>query len=205
MRLNQVIERRLNVDQIQRLSARVTPEEVKSALFYISNKKAPGHDGFSATFFKRNWDYVGNDITEAVLEFFRNGKMLKAWNGTALALIPKIAIPNTMRDFRPIACCNVIYKCISKVLVHRLKGVMADLVGPNQSAFIAGRDIVDNVPFMQEIVRNYHKHEGRPKCAIKVDIQKAYDTIQWQFLFEVLEAMHFPSVMIKWIKECVRM
>lgn len=82
-----------------------------------------GPDGYSANFFKKNWDLVGQDFIDAIMEFFTNGKLLKAWNGTALTLIPKVAVPNTMRDFRPIACCNVIYKCISEVLVHRWFGL----------------------------------------------------------------------------------
>lgn len=92
--------------------------EVKQALFSISSKKAPGLDGFSAGFFKKNWSCVGQDLTNAVLEFFSHGSMLKAWKSTAVALIPKKDVPESMRDFRPISCCNVIYKCISKVIVH---------------------------------------------------------------------------------------
>lgn len=89
-------------------------------------------------------------MTDAMLEFFHSGRMLKAWNATAIALIPKIVFPNTMKDFRPISCCNVIYKCIAKVIVHRLKGLMPSLVGIQQSAFVSSKDIVDSVLFMQE-------------------------------------------------------
>lgn len=117
--------------------------------------------------------------------------------------VPKIAVPNSMRDFRPISCCNVIYKCIAKLIVHRLKHVMPTLIGARQSAFVEGSDIVDNVLFMQEVLKNYHKDDIRPRCALKIDIQKAYDSVSWEFLFGVLDAMDFPHNMPMWIKECV--
>lgn len=115
---------------------------------------------------------MGKDLIEAVMEFFTNRKMLRAWNRTAFTLIPKVPVPATMKEFRPLACCNVICNCISK-------WVLSSLVGQNQSAFISGRDVVDNVIFMQEIVKNYNKVGEEPRCAIKVDLQKAYDTVQW--------------------------
>lgn len=152
--------RKFTADQCNKLDAPVTREEVKIAIFSVANGKAPGPDGYSADFFKNNWEIVGEHVIYVVMEFFVNGKMPKAWNSTVLTLIPKIPIPNTMKDLRPIACCNVLYKCISKVIVHRLKKVKAFLVGTQQTAFIEGRDIVDNVLFMQEIMKNYHKTGG---------------------------------------------
>ena len=107
----------------------ITADEVRSDMFSIDSTKATGSDGCSVAFFKQNWVVVGPDVTEAVLSFFMNGKLLKAWNSTAISLIPKVNVPNTMRDFRPISCCNVVYKCISKVLVRRLKPHLDTLVG----------------------------------------------------------------------------
>lgn len=91
---------------------------------------------------------VGPDVTEAVLSFFRKGKLLKAWNSTAISLIPKIDVPGTMKEFRPIYCCNVVYKCISKVLVGRIKPYLDILARGQQSAFILGRHISDNILLM---------------------------------------------------------
>lgn len=137
------------------------------------------------------------------MEFFPNGRLLGGWNASAVTLIPKIQVPNTMRDFRPVSCCNVVYKCIAKVLVGRLKPVLNDLVGVQQSAFIPGRHIAENILLMQELMRGHHRDNGEPRCAVKIDIQKAYDSVGWGFLKEVLVAMNFPHIMIEWVMECV--
>lgn len=83
-----------------------------------------------------------------------------------------------MKEIRPIACCNVIYKVISKILCAR--------ISQSQSAFVHDRSIADNILLMQEIVRGYHKDRGSPRCAIKVDLQKAYDSASWSFLQYIL-------------------
>ena len=95
--------------------------------------------------FKKSWDYIGKEMCSAVREFFLNGKILKEINATLIALVPKIDTPNKVYDFRPIACCNVIYKCISKVLTNRIKEGLCKIVSLNQSAFVPGRHIQDNI------------------------------------------------------------
>lgn len=111
-----IVRRKLTTDQCSAMIRPVSHKKIKCAMFSTDSKKAPGLNGFGAGTFKQNWDIVGHDIIEAVRSFFINKKLLKSWNSTTISLIPKV-IPATIRDFRPIACCNVVYKCISKVLV----------------------------------------------------------------------------------------
>ncbi|KAJ0431881.1 putative RNA-directed DNA polymerase [Helianthus annuus] len=181
----------------------VTREEVKQAMFGIGENKAPGPDGFTSAFFKQAWDIVGDEVTNAVLDFFDNGKLLKQVNHTILALVPKVDTPNSVLDYRPISCCNVIYKCISKIITDRLKGSLDTLVSINQSAFVPGRKITDNILLTQELMHNYHLNKGQPRCAFKIDIQKAYDTVSWSFLESILKKFGFHHKMIIWIMTCV--
>ncbi|XP_071741046.1 uncharacterized protein [Rutidosis leptorrhynchoides] len=90
-----------------------------------------------------------------------------------------------------------------KIIVSRIKASLDDIVNINQSAFIPGCNIADNILLTQELMRNYHLNRGTPRCAFKVDIQKAYDTIDWEFLHVTLICFGFPSKMVDWIMKCV--
>ena len=108
-----------------------------------------------------------------------------------------------MGNFRPIFCCNVIYKIITKILANRIKEVLKDLINTNQAAFILGRKIGDNIFLTQELVKEYHKNGGPVGCIAKIDIMKAYDSIHLGFLMDSLEAYGFPDQMRMWIKVCI--
>nr|GFA12357.1 hypothetical protein [Tanacetum cinerariifolium] len=129
--------------------------------------------------------------------------LLKELNHTIIALIPKMNAPARVNDYRPISCCNVLFKCINKIIANRLKDSLRRLVSPNQSAFVLGRCISDNILLTQEIMHNYHLDREVPRRAFKVDIQKAYDTVDWEFLRVVLIGFGFHEQMIAWIMECV--
>ncbi|KAJ0855829.1 putative RNA-directed DNA polymerase transcription factor bZIP family [Helianthus annuus] len=153
---------KLNKQEAEQMVVTVSRDEVKKAMFQIADEKAPGPDGYTAKFFKAAWGIIGEDIVDAVLEFFINGKILKEINATIISVVPKVKVPNVVNQFRPIACCNVIYKCISKVLCNRLKNVLGKLVSTNQSAFVPGRLISDNILLSQELVKGYEWKQGDP-------------------------------------------
>ncbi|XP_071719143.1 uncharacterized protein [Rutidosis leptorrhynchoides] len=128
----------------------ITNEEIKIAMFDIDGNKSAGPDRYSAQFFKKAWSIIGHDVCLAIKEFFDTGKLLRQVNTTLIALIPKIDTPNKVSEYRPIACCNVLYKCISKILTNRLKSGLDKLVSCNQSAFLPERSIHDNILVAQE-------------------------------------------------------
>ena len=146
---------------------------------------------------------IGKDVLIAIHNFFYRGRLSKELNHTLLCLLPKIPNASSVSDYRPIACCSVIYKCIAKVIVERMKGSLDLLVGKYQSAFIPGRRIIDNILMAHELVRGYQKDKGQPRCAFKIDIRKAYDTVDWTFLLRMLEGFGFHPVMINWIREMI--
>lgn len=190
-------------NKISDLIKEVSDEEIKLAMFNIGDDKAPGPDGYTSCFFKSAWNVLGKDVISAVKEFFSSGKLLKEVNASIISLIPKVQNPQSVGEFRPIALCNVLYKCISKILANRIKGCLEDVVDPIQNAFIPGRRISDNILLTQELFKNYHRHKGLPRCAFKVDVKKAYDSVNWDFLIDLLHIFGFPVQLIKWIKECV--
>ena len=175
--------------QFDLLAAPVTSVEVKEALFSIHPNKASRPDGFNAFFFRRTWHILGGDITRAIQSFFYSGHMLRELNHASISLVPKVPNPSKLSDYRPISCCKTIYKCLSKILANRLKRVLPSLIDDAQSAFIQGRSISDNILLAQELLRNYHRKDTSARCAIKVDLRRAFDTVRWEFL---LDLMGFP-------------
>ncbi|XP_021734452.1 uncharacterized protein LOC110701169 [Chenopodium quinoa] len=105
----------------------VSHAEIDAALKGIDSTKAPGFDGFNSFFFKRAWHIVKDDIYASVIDFFTKGIFPKQWNCTTITLVPKIPNPSHVKDFRPIACCTVVYKLISKVITARLAAVIGEV------------------------------------------------------------------------------
>lgn len=140
---------------------------------------------------------------DAIKTFFQSGKLLKESNATILTLGPKKPNPSIMGDFRPIACCNVVYKCITKILANRLLLGLDAVISNNQAAFMPLRSILENVLLSQELVRDYHKENGTPRCTLKVDLMKAYDSVNWEFILCCLQSMGAPSKFVHWIRECI--
>ncbi|KAL0292095.1 UNVERIFIED_CONTAM: Retrovirus-related Pol polyprotein from type-2 retrotransposable element R2DM [Sesamum radiatum] len=146
-------------------------------------------------------DWRGSD-TGYILDFFRNGRLLKQINATLISLIPKVNSPAVVAEFRPISCCNVLYKAITKILVQRMRSILDTLISPSQNAFVPGRSI-ENVLLAQELFSGYNQRNLPPRCALKVDLRKAYDTVEWDFLKATLTLFGFPERFIHWIAECV--
>jgi hypothetical protein len=185
------------------LLAPVTNETIKEALFSVGNNKAPGPDGFSSLFFKQSWDIVGADFCAAVKDFFSSGRMLKQINHSILALVPKSAHVNSANDFRPISCCNVVYKVISKILAGRLGSALQSIINPAQNAFLGGRSMTDNINLTQELIRHYGRKRTSPRCLLKVDFKKAFDSVQWPFLRSLLHLLGFPQRFVNLVMLCV--
>ncbi|KAL0294405.1 UNVERIFIED_CONTAM: hypothetical protein Sangu_3219200 [Sesamum angustifolium] len=181
----------------------VTLSEVKEAFFAIDVESAPGPDGYTSAFFRNAWPVIGQAMFQAIGEFFRTGKMLKQINTTLISLIPKVSLPRYVSDYRPIACCNVLYKSITKIIVKRLQQVLPLMIDYSQNAFVPGRSITDNILLAQELMAGYNHKRLPSRCMIKVDIQKAYDSVEWDFLLEVLKLFNFPHQFIVLINQCV--
>ncbi|XP_062118462.1 uncharacterized protein LOC133832094 [Humulus lupulus] len=179
----------LDIDMQLGLIRKFTKVDVKKALFSIPGIKSPGLDGYNSEFYKAMWKQIGDDISAAVLDFFSSGKILAELNKTVLALVPKIEIPSRAIDYRPIACCNTLYKCISKMLCSRLSEVLPTLINPNQGAFIRGRSLAHNILIFQDLIKNYNRRNTSPRCAMKIALSKAYDTVDWGFFGEVINLL----------------
>lgn len=167
----------ISEEQSQVLCRDFTDAEIRAVLDAIGNDKSPGPDGFSALFLKKAWAIVGEFVLAAVKEVFRNGQLLKQINHAVIALIPKSTNASTVDDFRPIACCNVVYKLIAKVLSARIGPCLSSIIDKAQAAFVPGRNMKDNILLMQQLIRGYNRKRTSPRCIIKIDLRKASDSI----------------------------
>lgn len=177
----------------------VTNAEIDNALKSINDLKAPGLDGFNVVIFKKGWHVLKDKVYATVQEFFLLGKLYKPVNCATITLVPKVSQPSYAKEYRPIACCSLVYKIISKILAHRIQGV----IHPSQAGFIPGRQLFDNVLIASELIKGYSRKHLSPRCMLKIDLMKAYDSVEWPFLRVVLLELGFPLAFVDWVMECI--
>jgi hypothetical protein len=188
----------------EKLTKEFSDEEISDALFQIGPLKAPGVDGFPARFFQRNWGMLKKEITAAVKINFSDGIMPEEINETVLVVIQKINDPQTLKDYIPTALCNVIYKVVVKCIINRMRPMLDSLISDSQSAFIPGRLISDNALIAFECFHAIQTNK-RPEgfCAYKLDLTKAYERVDWQYLKTILLKFGFDPKFIGWIMSCI--
>ena len=166
---------------------------------------APGPDGMSPIFYKSCWNFMSQDVIAAALSVLNSGTMPENLNHTYIALIPKTKSPEKAKDFRPISLCNVLYKIISKTIENRLKKLLPKLVSKSQSAFMSNRLISDNILVAFETLHHIkNKRKGKSGfMALKLDMSKAYDRVEWLFLEKLMEKLGFGSRWISLISSCM--
>ncbi|XP_058758239.1 uncharacterized protein LOC131631463 [Vicia villosa] len=184
----------------ERLERVFTEEEVKEAVWSCDGNKSPSSDGFSLEFFNSNWEVVKVDVVRLVADFHEKARLTKACTSVFIALIPKVRIPQSLSDYRPINLVGSLYKIIAKFLAARLRGVVGKLVSSNQTNFVLDRNISDGVLVVNEVV-DLARREKRSYVVLKVDFEKAYDRVNWNFAKYVLVRMGFCARWMRWM-EC---
>jgi hypothetical protein len=166
--------------------------EVKEIIDASHNNKSPGPNGFNFEFFSECWEVVKMDLMQLFQEFYFNARVPKGMLSYLIALIPKISNAHAIPNFRPISLLGSVYKVVAKVLASRLRVVMGKLISRNQSAFIKGRLLVDGVLTINEVV-DYAKRAKKKCLILKVDFEKAYDSVNWKFLEYMLRRFGFTK------------
>ena len=176
------------------LDAPFTEQEVLATVLNLPADKAPGPDGFTGRFYKVCWNIIKVDVLNAVSAIWcRNFNNLDKVNSAYITMIPKFDGADQVKDFRPISLVHSFAKLVTKILANRLAGHLNELVSPNQSAFIKGRFIQDNFMLVQQTSRFLHQ-QNKACLLFKLDITKAFDSVSWPFLIEVLQALGFGQI-----------
>lgn len=146
--------------------------------------KSLGLDGFGPCFYQKFWSKMEEDVCVAMLNILNYNGMISFLNSTLIALIRKKCRPAFVNEFQPISLCNIVYKLISKVLINTMKPYMHSIILNNQSTFILGRFIIDNIMIAHELLHTMKQNKkGRSETMeIKIDMLKAYDRVEWTYL-----------------------
>lgn len=178
--------------------------DVKNAVMEMAPLKAPGPDGLHVVFYQKMWNIIGKSVFKMTKDFFDTSKLTEGMNDTIITLIPKTENPERLVNFRPISLCNVSYKIITKTMTNRLKEVMKEVVGPNQSSFVLCRQISDNIIIYQEVLNTMRrKRKGKGLMVFKIDLENAYDRLSWDFIKDTLTEVGMGETWTRNIMSCV--
>ncbi|CAN1794473.1 Putative ribonuclease H protein At1g65750 [Linum perenne] len=155
--------------------------------------KAPGPDGLNPAFYQKFWDVVGPDVIQDCKQWLTSRHIPTSARATDIVLLPKKETAARMADFRPISLCNVRYRIVAKVLANRIRRIVSDIIPEEQSAFVKGRSIVDNILIAFETLHtmNIRRRAKDGEVALKIDISKAYDRVEWNYLEAIMIKMGF--------------
>ena len=179
-----------------------TEEEILAAISGLNGDKASGPEGFPLAFWSFSWDFMKDEVMGFFREFFEHNQFVKSLNATFLVLVPKGITVEDLKDLRPISLVGSLYKILTKVLANRIKRVIGLIISQSHNAFVEGRQILDTVLIDKEAVDSILRRKEKA-ILCKLDIEKAYDYIRWDFLLQILERMGFRSKWISWIDWCI--
>nr|GEY41854.1 RNA-directed DNA polymerase, eukaryota [Tanacetum cinerariifolium] len=203
IRLEMDFVNRLSLDLKDALESEVTNDEVRKAVWDCGVDKTPRPDGFTFGFYRRYWKIIERDVIKVVKWFFLHWSIPNGGNASFITLIPKIPNANMVKDFKPISLIGSIYKLVAKILANRLVTVLGDLVNEIQSAFVADRQILNELFILNEIVQ-WCKKRNKQTMVFKVDFEKAYNSVRWDFIEDILRKFGFGDKWCTWIQSCLQ-
>ena len=186
------------VQGLQSLSDPFLDSEIENVIKFMKSDKAPGPDGFNGLFMKRCWHIIKEDFLQLCKEFHSGEISLENINGSYITLVPKKQNPETVNDFRPISLTNTCLKFITKLVANRFQDVIMDCIHDNQYGFIRSRTIQDCLAWSFEYIHQC-KQSKEKVVILKIDFEKAFDTIEHKAILEILRCKGFPPLVLKWV------
>ena len=175
----------LNMEDNLSLIADISEEEIQEAVWQCDGSKSPGPDHYNFNFIKQSWGFMKNEIVVAVALFLEMGVIPKGCNASFIALLAKVRDLVKLNQYIPISLEGALHKIISEVLSNKIKNVLSSVINESQLAFLKDRGMLDSVLMANEVVEDLRRNKRSGMC-LKVDYEKAYDSVRWEFLYDML-------------------
>lgn len=192
---------RISESFMEELEEPLSLEEIRSALYNMQNSKAPGPDGFTVEFLKKFGDGLLPVLLSVLEESFVAGHLPPTFCQASISvLLKKDKDPLRCGSFRPISLLDVDCKLLAKVLAHRLESTLPSIISPDQTGFIKKRLSFLNIRRLLNIMYSSEPNQPSPEAIISLDAEKAFDRVEWGYLFQCLERFGFGPKFISWVK-----
>jgi hypothetical protein len=188
------------VDGLEELTVPFQVKEMDDVIKEMPGDRAPGPDGFNGLFLKRCWPIIKSIFYRLARDFQEGRVNLQNINSSYITLVPKVAAPVRVNDFRPISLTNVCLKFLTKLAANRLQDKILGCIHKNQYGFLRNRSIQDCISWSFEYFHLCH-YANKPIIILKLDFAKAFDTIEHEAILQVMENMGFNKLWLSWIKE----
>jgi hypothetical protein len=180
------------------LTRALTVQDILDAIKALPKGKAPGHDGIPMEFFHEYPDEVAPTLLQAFTAMLSSGATSAYINKGLIILIPKTGDRAKLSNWRPITLLSSIYKILVKTFVGRIQSALTHIIKPNQTGFVEGRSILDNV-FMAQEALGWGEESEQDLVLLLLDFEKAFDIIEWGFLFKALSKLGFSDTWVRWV------
>ena len=194
------LDKRVSLEDNNRLTALPSREAIRKVVFAFPRNKSPGLDGLTAETLQGCWEFIGQDCCNLVQSYWSSGKLSKQIAAAVIKLLYKGVDRTLLKNWRPILLLNCPYKIIAKILANRLKDLLPELVDHQQTGFVQGRHVQDNVMTLR-MVQERVQHSKTPIAMLQLDLQKAYDRVDHEFMWALLAAYGFSPGLLLWSKD----